>query len=235
MRKTLAVLSVAVLPLLLVSCAQEGERPQKTSLDTPSEELSYALGLEIGSTLGNTPFDVDLNAFEQGVTDAFEGREPLLTPEEAAQIKAEFSERLMQEGGEVYGAIAQQNLEQGQAFLEENARREGVVTTASGLQYTVLVEGSGRKPGPQDAVSVNYVGTLIDGTEFDSSFRRGRPARFRVDGVIPGWTEALQLMSVGSKYRVFIPPNLAYGLRGVGPDIGPNATLIFEMELVAIE
>jgi len=214
--------------------AEEEKAPEK-QLKTSSEKLSYALGLDIGASLKKLETDIDLPSFARGVTDSFKGSKPLLTPQQATEIRNEFFKKRQEERAQKMKELGGKNRKEGEAFLAENKKKRAVVTTASGLQYTVLGKGDGPKPKGTDRVSVNYRGTLIDGTEFDSSYKRGQPATFRVTGVIPGWTEALQLMNVGSKYHLFIPSNLAYGERGAGQQIGPNATLIFEVELLSIE
>ncbi len=192
------------------------------------EKLSYALGMSIASNLINSGVrSLNIDLFAQALKDLFGGQQPAISPEEANQILENFMN-----GGA--GNNAEQNLQDGLAFLAENSVREGVVQLASGLQYQVLTQGSGKKPGLKDKVRCHYHGTLIDGTVFDSSVQRGKPAEFPVSGVIGGWIEALQLMPVGSKYRLFIPSDLAYGARGAGGTIGPNSTLIFDVELLEI-
>lgn len=197
-------------------------------LSTKEEKLSYSLGMSIGSNLINSGVtNLDVTLFAHALSDIFSGKEPAITPDEANQILEEFM------NGNA-GSSGDQNLQEGIAFLAENGTREGVVQMESGLQYEVLQQGSGKKPGLRDKVRCHYHGTLIDGTVFDSSVQRGRPAEFPVSGVIQGWVEALQLMQEGSKYRLFIPSDLAYGTRGAGGSIGPNTTLIFDVELLEI-
>lgn len=197
-------------------------------IKTKEEKLSYALGMSIASNLINSGVrSLNIDLFAQALKDLFGGQQPAISPEEANQILENFMN-----GGA--GNNAEQNLQDGLAFLAENSVREGVVKLASGLQYQVLTQGSGKKPGLKDKVRCHYHGTLIDGTVFDSSVQRGKPAEFPVSGVIGGWIEALQLMPVGSKYRLFIPSDLAYGARGAGGTIGPNSTLIFDVELLEI-
>ncbi len=221
----------AVLYLLFTSCAQETE---KTELTTKSEKMSYALGANIGASIKPAAAEIDYEALIQGVKDTLEGRKPLLTAAETQKLLGELNALMRTKSNEKSKKLAEKNMQEGEAFLAENKEKAGVTTTASGLQYEVMKEGSGAKPQKTDRVSVHYAGTLIDGTEFDSSYKRGSPAAFAVTGVIKGWTEVLQLMNVGSKYRVSIPSDLAYGLRGSPPTIGPNATLIFEVELLDI-
>jgi len=192
------------------------------------EDFSYALGLSIASNLIQSGVKtVDPVNFMNAIEDAFTGKQPKLSVQQANQILQDFMSE--QQSGD-----AAQNLEEGLKFLAENQNDPKVTETASGLQYKVLVEGDGEKPSPTDEVRCHYHGTLIDGTVFDSSVQRGEPATFPVNGVIQGWVEALQMMSVGSKWRLFVPSDLAYGERGAGGSIGPNSTLIFDVELLEI-
>ena len=193
------------------------------------------LGLQFGEGFKDIKEDIDVEKFKHGFTDGLESKTPLLSQEEMRKIFMEISQKRQAARERVMEKEGLKNLEAGQLFLEENKKKPGVITTESGLQYQVLKKGDGATPTQQDSVTVHYKGTLIDGTEFDSSYSRGEPTSFGVGGVIPGWTEALQLMKVGSKYKLFIPPNLAYGTRGAGGKIGPNATLIFEVELLDIK
>ncbi len=215
-----------------MSCQQSGS-VKNVKLETEADSAGYAIGILVGTNnkqqVENAPggADINLDAMVAAFSAASKGEEGAMTTEEADQIIRRYFEA----AGEKEGQL---NLEEGNAFLEENKSREGINTTASGLQYEVLTEGTGPKPSADDRVRVHYHGTLIDGTVFDSSIDRGEPAVFGVGQVIPGWTEALQLMSVGSKWKVYIPSDLAYGERGAGADIGPNTTLIFEVELLEI-
>ncbi len=204
-------------------------------LKTQKDKVSYAIGMNFGKSLQRQSVDVDPAILQRGLKDALAGGKLLMTDDEAkaalTQLQADMrkqQEAKAQEAGE-------ENREKGEAFLTANKTREGVTTLPSGLQYKVITQGTGPKPTAGDSVVCNYRGTLIDGTEFDSSYKRGQPATFPVSGVIKGWTEALQLMPVGSKWQLVIPPDLAYGARGAGADIGPNSTLIFEVELVSIQ
>lgn len=203
-------------------------------IKSPAARLSYAFGLDIGRSLQRMETELDLDALLLGIKTSLDGKTPLLTAEQMSEIKKEFFAKKKEERGRQRKESVEMNVKQGQEFLAANKKKEGVVTTDSGLQYVVLTEGDGEKPQATDRVTVHYRGTLIDGTEFDSSHKRDQPATFAVKGVIAGWTEALQLMKVGSKYKLFIPPDLAYGPRGSGRLIGPNATLIFEVELLEI-
>lgn len=201
---------------------------------TQKEKVSYAIGMQIGSSIARQSVEVDPDVLARAIKDSIAGK-TVMTEEEAratlTQLQGEMRAK-MQEKATQAGAA---NKKEGEAFLAANKTKEGVITTPSGLQYKVLKQGTGPKPTTTDKVVCNYKGTLINGKEFDSSYKRGEPATFPVNGVIKGWTEALQLMPVGSKYQLFIPADLAYGERGAGADIGPDATLIFEVELLSIE
>jgi FKBP-type peptidyl-prolyl cis-trans isomerase len=170
----------------------------------------------------------------KGIQDALSGTKPLMTPDEMKKTLMDLKKRIVTAQREERKAAAQDNLAQGKTFLEENAKKEGVKTLASGLQYKVITQGSGATPEATDTVLVHYRGTLIDGTEFDSSYSRGKPATFRADRVIRGWAEALQMMKEGAKWQLFIPPELGYGTGGAGSKIGPNSTLVFEVELISV-
>jgi FKBP-type peptidyl-prolyl cis-trans isomerase FklB len=198
------------------------------NLNTEMEKVSYSLGVNVAKSVKNQGLtSIDSEAIAQAFTDVFEGNELKISEQESNLILQDYFGKLAKEAQSA-------NVEAGEKFLAENAKRDGVTTTATGLQYEVLTEGSGDSPKETDQVTVHYHGTLIDGTVFDSSVERGQPATFPVNGVIPGWVEALQLMKTGAKYKLFIPSNLAYGERGAGGSIGPNATLIFEVELISI-
>ncbi len=193
------------------------------------DKLSYALGMSMASNLMNSGLrNIDVASFTDAFNSVFNNAAPSLTPQEANQVIQEFFSKRQDE-------MLTRNLEEGKAFLAENGKNEKVVTLPSGLQYEVLTEGNGAKPAATDKVKCHYHGTLLDGTVFDSSVQRGEPALFGVNQVIKGWVEALQLMSVGSKWRLFIPSHLAYGEQGAGNSIEPNSTLIFDVELLGIE
>lgn len=217
------------------SSQASGSAAPESPLKTNKERASYALGVQIGSSLRRQDVDIDPAIFAQGMKDAMEGGKLLLTPQEGQAALMQL-QKDVQTGKEAAAkAVSESNKKQGDAFLAANKTKPGVVTLPSGLQYKILKEGTGPKPTTNDTVKCNYVGTMVDGTEFDSSEKHGGPATFQVTQVIKGWTEALQLMPVGSKWQLFIPPDLAYGERGApGGQIGPNATLIFEVELLAI-
>ena len=202
---------------------------------TELEKLSYALGMSMGNNFKSSGIEeLNIKEFADGVSAVFEGAQPKMSYDEAKNVIRDFFMALEQKQNEAAAKMGEVNKAAGEAFLAENAKRAEVKTTESGLQYEVLAEGNGDKPVASDTVVVHYTGTLIDGTVFDSSVERGTPATFGVTQVIPGWVEALQLMQVGAKWRLYIPSDLAYGPRGAGGAIGPNATLIFDVELLQI-
>lgn len=198
---------------------------------TVEQRVSYGIGRQMGDQIGAQPFDgIDVDALTDGLRDALGGNPSPIDPQQLQQAFQEMSARMQakqQEQSEVLAA-------QGEQFLAENAKRDEVTVLPSGLQYEVLTAGSGEKPSARSTVRTHYHGTLVDGTVFDSSYERGEPAEFPVNGVIAGWTEALQLMNVGTKWRLYIPHQLAYGEQGAGANIGPCATLIFDVELLEI-
>ena len=204
------------------------------ALTTQKEKFSYALGMKMGANLHKQSVPVDAAIFSRGLRDGLAGGKTLLTDEEAQAAITVVQKEFQQKQQEKMQQASELNKKEGQDFLAANKGKPGVVTLPSGLQYKVEKEGTGPKPTASDSVVCNYRGTLIDGKEFDSSYKRGQPATFPVNGVIKGWTEALQLMSAGSKWQLFVPSDLAYGDRGAGADIGPGATLIFEVELLSI-
>ena len=213
--------------VMLAGFMLPGVAADPVELKTDTEKNGYSLGYDIGRSLKRKLVEVDAGAAGQGLKDALGGAAPALSEQE---IQQRF-DALRQESAR---KIPEKNLKDGEAFLAKNKGEKGVKTTASGLQYKVITAGKGKQPKAEDTVTVNYRGTLIDGTEFDSSYKRGQPATFPVKGVIPGWTEALQLMKQGSKWMLYVPSNLAYGERGAGPMIGPNSALVFEVELLSI-
>ena len=204
------------------------------ALATPKEKQSYAIGMQLGESFKIQNVDVDANVLARGIKDSIAGK-PLLTPEEAKSTIMELQTTVRKTMQEKMAKAAESNKAEGTAFLEANKAKPGVVTQPDGLQYKILHAGTGPKPAMTDTVACNYRGTLIDGTEFDSSFKRGQPTTFPVSGVIKGWTEALQMMPVGSKWQLFVPASLAYGDRAPSAVIGPDRTLIFEVELVSIQ
>jgi FKBP-type peptidyl-prolyl cis-trans isomerase len=202
---------------------------------TQKEKVSYAIGMEMGKGVKAQGLDVDPSILVQGMKDAMSGAKPQMSEEELRQVITALQQEMRQKQMQIQEAAAAENKTKGDAFLAENAKKDGVVALPDGLQYKILAAGQGKKPAETDTVLCNYKGTFLDGTEFDSSAQAGKPVPFEVKNVIPGFKEVLQLMPVGSKWQVFIPSSLAYGERGAGNAIGPNATLIFEIELVSIE
>jgi FKBP-type peptidyl-prolyl cis-trans isomerase len=203
-------------------------------LETEKDKQSYAIGLNVGKSLHRDDIDVDPKIVLQGMQDAMADGKLLLTDDQIKTVMTDLQTQVRQKQEAKRAALAETNKKDGAAFLAANATKEGVVTLPSGLQYKILTPGTGPKPSATDSVVCNYRGTLLDNTEFDSSYKHGQPMTFPVTGVIKGWTEALQLMPVGSKWQLFIPPDLAYGERPQGPG-GPNATLVFEVELLSIQ
>ena len=204
-------------------------------LKTDKDKLSYSMGVATGTQMKRQSIEVDANMFAQGLRDAVSGDKLQLTEQEIQEILMKLQQGMAAKQAETNKQLAEKNKKEGEAFLAANKKKEGVKTLPSGLQYKILAEGKGRSPKEADTVTTHYRGTLIDGIEFDSSIKRGQPAVFPVKNVIKGWTEALQLMKEGSKWQLFIPSDLAYGERGAGAQIGPNATLIFEVELLSIK
>lgn len=232
---------LATASLSLVACEQaenltggdQSETPSVVSIDTVDQQISYALGASMAKQLEPTGFVLDKSAYWAAFDDIMSGNNPRLTDDEIQEVMSQFAERARQLAQERFDKLKAENKAKGEAYLAANAEKDGVQVTASGLQYKVLDSGGGATPGATDQVTVHYHGTLIDGTVFDSSIDRGQPATFRLNQVIAGWTEVLQLMQVGDKFEVTIPSELAYGERSTGK-IGPNSTLIFEIELLDI-
>lgn len=229
MRRLLAVIAVGTLFLAVQVYGEE------ISLKEKKDKVSYAIGLDVGNAMKKQSIDIDTDIFVKGFKDALSGGKKLMTDDEIRETMTAFSREMADKQKETMNKLAEKNKQEGDAFLAENKKKDGVKTLPSGLQYKVVTEGTGKTPKAGDTVTVNYRGTLIDGTEFDSSFKRGQPATFPVNGVIKGWTEALQLMKEGTKWQVFIPSDLAYGDKGAGGMIGPNAVLIFDVELISIK
>ena len=224
----------AVLVLLLISVDGMAEE-KKVDLTSTRDKVSYSIGTRIGKDFSRQQLDIDPDILIKGIKDAMDGNEMLMTEAQIQAVLRKFQQEQMAAKNVQMKAVGEKNAKEGAAFLAENAKKDGVVTLPSGLQYKILTNGSGKTPTPTDTVTVNYRGTLIDGREFDSSYKRGEPATFSVNGVIRGWTEALQLMKEGAKWQLFIPAELAYGERGAGQAIGPNATLLFDVELISIK
>ncbi len=227
-----------ILPLLFLFsvfvCAQK--KTEKTFKFTSKEDtVSYSIGHSIGKNLIDPDVKLNVDALIQGIRDVADGKESLLTDDEMRSVLQSFNAEMRSVKQKEVNEVKEKNKKEGEKFLAANKKKKGVVTLPNGLQYKVIKNGKGPQPKATDKVKVNYRGTLIDGQEFDSSYKRGKPAEFPLNQVIKGWTEALQLMHVGSKWELYLPPDLAYGERGAGSMIGPDATLIFEIELLGIE
>ncbi|RVU29724.1 MULTISPECIES: FKBP-type peptidyl-prolyl cis-trans isomerase [Neptunomonas] len=227
MKKTLLTMAIvssfAVMPVA-----------QAVELNTEEQKVSYSLGLVLGEKLQQDISQLDIEAFTKAVEAIYSGEEPAMTREEVGATMQAFQMKKLEEQRQAAAKIAEDNLAAGQNYLKDNGARDGVKTTESGLQYEELVAGDGKQPTAEDTVKVHYRGTLIDGTEFDSSYARNEPVSFPLNGVIPGWTEGLQLMKEGGKAKLAIPADLAYGPGGMGNVIGPNSTLVFEVELLEV-
>ena len=227
--------TMSLLAVVLGCAAEETKVVPEMKLDTPKNRISYTIGVNIGQDFKSQKLDIDAEAFMEGIKDSMAGKELRMTEEEMTSEIQTFQQELQAKMMAEMEAVATKNKADGEAYLADNAKKEGVVVTDSGLQYKVLEAGEGDAPAPSDIVTVHYRGTLVDGTQFDSSYDRGQPATFPVGGVITGWTEALQLMKPGAKYQLAIPSGLAYGERGAGQVIGPNAVLLFDIELISVE
>ena len=225
---------IAGLIVLGLSGPQQATQ-QKTALKTQKEKVSYSIGLDIGRNFKEREIDINPDLLLRGIKDALSGATPSMTDSEMREVMTAFQTELMAKMEADSKKAAEKNKKEGEIFLAENKKKPGVVTLPSGLQYKILVDGKGKKPALKDTVTAHYRGTLIDGTEFESSYKQGQPMTFAVARVIKGWTEVLQLMRVGSKWQVCIPANLAYGDRGQSREIGPNSTLIFEIELIEVK
>jgi FKBP-type peptidyl-prolyl cis-trans isomerase len=234
MTLTHRILAVALVAGLATACDKQQDRGS-TELNTDAQKFGYAIGVDIGKSLSPVKDEVDIDALIAGLDEALAGKEPRLNDEDREKVKSEVTRKLQQKQVEERTAKAAAAKAAGEKFLAENGKREGVKTTESGLQYEILTEGTGATPKATDKVTVHYKGTLIDGTEFDSSYARGQPVTFPLGNVIPGWTEGLQLVKTGGKAKLYIPSSLGYGERGAGAKIGPNETLVFEVELIGIE
>ncbi len=222
----------SLIPLLAISLLSTVSA-QETLTD--QDQLNYTFGYSLGNNFKKQGIEINVDMLVKGMKDALSGSQALLSQQEMSGVLKNFQKEQMAKRMAARQASTEKNLKAGQTFLAENKTKEGVVTLPSGLQYKVITPGTGKTPKATDKVKTHYRGTLIDGTEFDSSYKRGKPATFPVNGVIKGWTEALQLMKEGAKWQLFIPPDLAYGKRGAGNKIGANATLIFDIELISIE
>jgi FKBP-type peptidyl-prolyl cis-trans isomerase FklB len=233
MKTTVRLLGLGLAGILLIACNDKGS----VKLETQKDKVSYVIGQSIGRNMEQQQIDetvIDLGILRAGIEDVLSGRDSKLTDEQMAEIMNQFQQDMMARSDSLNKVKGEANVKAGEEFLAKNAKEDGVIVLPSGLQYKVLTEGNGAKPGETSVVTVHYHGTLIDGTEFDSSIKRGQPATFPVNGVIAGWTEALQLMSAGSKWKLFIPADLAYGEQAPSAVIGPNSVLVFEVELISV-
>lgn len=230
--RILGVVLAVVLVLMAAGC---GAGEKKIELNDQKAKVSYGIGMSLGTDFKAQGIEIDPDVMAQAIKDVTTGGKTLMTEEEVRKVITDFQKEVVAKQEAKAKEGGNKNLKDGETFLAENSKKEGIVTLPSGLQYKVEKKGAGKKPGPSDSVTVHYKGTLIDGTEFDSSYKRGEPVSFPVGGVIPGWTEALQLMEEGSKWQLFIPAKLAYGERGAGAQIGPNSTLVFDVELLKVK
>ena len=234
MKKMVTLLAaISLLLLMLAGCAAAKEKRQKPV--SRDDRISYGIGVEMGKNFRNQGVPINPDYLAQGLRDSQAGVPSLLTDEEFKEAMMALRQELEAKQKARLDELGRKNQEDNAVFFADNGKKKGVVTLPSGLQYQVLLEGTGKKPGPEDTVTVHYTGTLLNGQEFDSSHKRGQPATFPVGGVISGWVEGLQLMKEGGKMKLFIPPKLGYGENGAGPMIGPHAALIFEVELLKIE
>lgn len=237
MHSSIRLLAAAVCTTLLLACAPKKEEDKAAAageLTTDAQKFGYSIGIDLGKSLKPVAAHVDVAALKQGLDDASSGATPKLDDAAREEVKNTVSKKLQEEQLKAREEQATKAKEEGAKFLAENGKKEGVKTTASGLQYEVITEGSGKSPTKDDKVTVHYKGTLLNGEEFDSSYSRGEPVTFPLGNVIPGWTEGVQLMKPGAKYKFYIPSDLAYGERGAGVKLGPNQTLIFEVELISV-
>lgn len=237
MMRKVAGTALMIACFIIVSCKADDDQTTLSKLETPAEKFSYAMGMDVANALKKLESEIDLPAFLKGATDGFKDNDALLTPEEILQVKKEIAAREKEKRKIKQEALARKNLKNGEAFLAEKRKDKDVTATDSGLLYQVVKKGTGKTPGLEDRVRIHYRIAGIDGTAFDDSVMRGTPAVVAVKGVIPGLSEALQLMPVGSKYTLFIPPQQAYGAKSAGPGgkIQPNSALVFEVELLGIE
>ena len=237
MRNFTRLTSAIVLSSGLYACNDGGNNGNNDTqaLESLQQKASYSYGVDVATRLKQQGIELDVTALNRGITDAYNGAELVLSEEDRLQAKTSFQTELRDVLVKQQADVAAKNLAEGKTFLEENAKKPGVITTDSGLQYKILTTGEGKQPKDTDTVTTHYKGTLIDGREFDSSYKRDKPASFPVKGVIKGWTEALQLMHVGDKWQLFIPSDLAYGATKRSELIQANSTLVFELELLGIK
>jgi len=235
MKKNLISASLALLFTLMLVTVATADEAKAPAFKTFEEKFAYAIGVEMGTNLNQNAIEVDLDALMKGMSDGYKGNEPVMTKEEMVQIRNEGIQKLRAKAQAKRIKDTADNLATAEKFLADNKTKKGVKTTKSGLQYEVITKGTGDMPKATDQVTVHYRGTLLNGTEFDSSYSRNTPATFSVGGVIPGWVEALQMMKTGAKWKLYVPPALAYGDRGTpNGTIGPNELLTFEVELLEI-
>ena len=235
MKRSILCLTIFVFAAGVCACYAAEQAAKKPAFATQKDKVSYVIGRQIGANLKNQAIDINPDVMAVGVNEIFSGKPSSLTDAEAQEVMKNFQQDVAAKQAEKRKLEADKNKKAGDDFLAKNKKAKGVKVLPSGLQYKVMVSGKGEKPSAADTVTVNYKGTLINGKEFDSSYKRGTPATFPVNGVIKGWTEALQLMKTGSKWELYIPSDLAYGERGAGADIGPNETLVFTVELISIQ
>ncbi len=228
------LVKLMVIATVAATASMTAQAAATMKLTNQTDKTSYAMGLETGMALKSHQAKINPAAFSQGLTDGVQGNKPSMTKEEVTSTLRAFQQESIKKMQKKMGALAKVNMQAGQKYLAANKAKSGVVTLPNGLQYKVLTAGKGAKPTAKDKVTVNYEGKLINGKVSDSSYKRGKPAQFPVNGVIPGWTQALQLMKTGATWMVYIPAKLAYGVRGVPGVIGPNQTLIFKVNLIKI-
>lgn len=229
------LVTAAALSLCCLSQSAWSENNKAEKLDNKKDKISYSIGMDVGKSIQKQKIEINPEFFLAGLKDGMLNKYGMMTEEEVRQTLLALQTEIVERQNTEMKAMASKNLTEGEKFLAENKKQKGVVTLPSGLQYRVIKDGSGESPKATDTVTTHYRGKLIDGTEFDSSYSRGEPARFAVNAVIPGWTEALQIMKPGAKWELFIPPKLAYGENGIGQLIGPNSTLIFDVELMSVD
>ena len=225
--------SIALLSGLAMTASFADE--PKLELSSEMQQVSYSIGVDLGRNMKKQGFTMDVPSLSKGIQDGFSGQTPALTDDKMKEVLMKFQKEFVAKKNAEMAQVGQTNLDKGQKFLADNKAKQGVVTLASGLQYKIITAATGDKPKASDSVTVDYTGRLIDGRVFDSSEKQGKPITFKVDQVIPGWTEVLQLMPVGSTWEVYIPANLAYGPQAVGPMIGPNETLVFNIHLISVQ
>ncbi|MHB8770474.1 MAG: FKBP-type peptidyl-prolyl cis-trans isomerase N-terminal domain-containing protein [Syntrophales bacterium] len=227
--------AMMALGILLVAVSAIAAEAEYEAFKTYEEKVSYGLGVDLARTLKRTGVSFDGDILLRGIRDELTGGKLLMSEKELRAIMSTHHGEMERKQEEARKAVAEENRQMGEAFLAENRTQEGVVSLASGLQYKILRQGSGRKPTEADTIECHYRGLLVNGTEFHSTYRSGQPATFKVQGLIPGWAEAVKLMPLGSKWQLFIPPELAYGERGSARHVGPNTTIVLELELLGIK